>query len=141
NAFILNLDFARAKLLYVNRETGQIRESKNLMEQFVSEIEDIDDATEGVPVSLLPELIDYVGENPELTENDMTAVFNAAESDEQTETGSDEGGTKESSSVLNDFEDEFEDDFFDDVEEGEETKEEKKNTKKENKDYLMEKAI
>src|SRR5699024_8795396 len=110
SAFILNLDFARAKLLYVNRETGQIRESKNLMEQFVSEIEDIDDATEGVPVSLLPELIDYVGENPKLTEDDMTAVFNAEESDEQTETVSDEGETEESSSVLNDFEDEFEDD-------------------------------
>src|SRR5699024_1397555 len=124
NAFILNLDFARAKLLYVNRETGQIRESKNLMEQFVSEIEDIDDATEGVPVSLLPELIDYVGENPKLTEDDMTAVFNAEESDEQTETVSDEGETEESSSVLNDFEDEFEDDFFDDVEEAEEMKEE-----------------
>src|SRR5699024_9743624 len=159
NAFILNLDFARAKLLYVNRETGQIRESKNLMEQFVSEIEDIDDATEGVPVSLLPELIDYIGENLELTEDDMTAVFNAVESDEQT-------------GALNDFEDEFEDDFFDDVEEAEETKEEQpeteqeedlkefeddesesfsedeepaeeaqEGTEKENKDYLMEKAI
>lgn len=131
NAFILNLDFARAKLLYVNRETGQIRESKNLMEQFVSEIEDIDDATEGVPVSLLPELIDYVGENPELTEDDMTAVFNAVESDEQTETVSDEGETEESSSALNDFEDEFEDDFFDDVEEAEETKEEQPETEQE----------
>ena len=170
NAFILNLDFARAKLLYVNRETGQIRESKNLMEQFVSEIEDIDDATEGVPVSLLPELIDYIGENPELTEDDMTAVFNAVKSDEHTETVSDEGETEESSSALNDFEDEFEDDFFDDVEEAEETKEEQLETEQEedpkefeddesesfsedeepaeeaqedteNKDYLMEKAI
>lgn len=113
NAFILNLDYARAKLLYVNRETGQIKESKKLMEQFVSEVEDIDDASEGVPVSLLPELIDYVGEHSELVERDMTSVFNTA-GQEETE------GLEESSDILNDFED----DFFDDVEEMEEPEEE-----------------
>src|SRR5699024_10613211 len=134
NAFILNLDYARAKLLYVNRETGQIRESKKLMEQFVSEVEDIEDASEGVPDSLLHELIDYVGEHSELVEGDMTSVFNAVEQEEI-------GGTFRSEPGAEDDKEESEDNETESVSEDEELEEGQEDTEKETKDYLMKRAV
>lgn len=165
NAFILNLDYARAKFLYVDKTTGEIREGKKLLRQFVldDDIDDIDDVSEGIPVSLLPELIEYIGENPILAEEDVSAVFNTEEIREGSEHTEvvvhDEGEKEESSDTLNDF-----DDFIDDVEEteeldqedilkesaddevlavseDEEPAEEIEITETENKDYLMEKAI
>lgn len=86
NAFILNLDYARAKLVYLDKSAGRTAESKSLIEQFATE-NDVEDAEDGIPVSLLPELIDYIGDNPSLVEEDISVVFDAVagstESDEE----------------------------------------------------------
>lgn len=109
NAFALNLDYARAKLFYVDKASGKVRESKKAMEQFISDT-DIDDFSEGVPISLLPELIDFLSENEALIGEDIKAVFQEKEGEsEEEETIAQE--------QTEDMDNDFDDDFVDDVEE------------------------
>lgn len=169
NAFVLNLDYARAKLFYVKKETGQIRESKTLMEQFSLE-NDVDDILEGIPVSLLPELIDFVGDNPASVDEDISVLFDDMKTDdsglEVERLGEDV--KEKSSDMLNDLDNDFVDDVEDDsigdvLEKNEDVPEntenvpekaenvpqkqeevldeEQDNVEKQYKDYLMEKAI
>lgn len=123
NAFALNLDFARAKLFYVDKASGKIRESKKAMEQFIQDSE-IDDFSEGVPVSLLPELVDFIGENEAVIAGDIAAVFQEKESESESEAKAepiDQTQEEKENAVEDDFEDDVADDFVDDVEEANQT--------------------
>lgn len=103
NAFVLNLDYARAKLVYVDKSAGKTLDSKVLMERFASENE-VDDVTEGIPVSLLPELIDFIGDNSALVEEEVSGSFEAA---------AEVVKQQEPADIPDDFDDG--DDFVDDV--------------------------
>lgn len=120
NAFILNLDYARVKLVYLDKSAGKTAESKSLIEQFSSE-NDVEDVEDGIPVSLLPELIDYIGDNPALVEEDISGVFDTAAGSAEPDA---EIIEKEQESPDTPDED---DEFIDDVGEVQEQAEEKEN--------------
>ncbi|HFD1725282.1 TPA: hypothetical protein QFM54_001855 [Enterococcus faecium] len=80
-AFDLNLDYAKTKLVFLNPETGQIEESKESMDRFALE-NGLENKEDGVPVSALPELLDFVSENDEMIDSEVSTKF---EFEEETE--------------------------------------------------------
>lgn len=106
NAFVLNLDYARAKLVFLDKKAGVVADSNSFIKQFASE-NDVDDIQEGIPVSLLPELIDYISENSEMIESDISAVLDTNKSNYESDA---EFFDKQQESLDDD------DEFVDDVE-------------------------
>lgn len=88
HAFDLDLDFAKVRLFYLDKENGILKESQMFIQKFVEEQELTD--TEGcIPISLLPELFDFTLEKLELVETENNALFGTsdvsyAEMDEKT---------------------------------------------------------
>lgn len=114
NAFVLNLDYARAKLVFIDKDGKKIADSKTFIKEFATE-NDVEDSEEGIPISLLPELIDYINENPQSLKEDISEVFNAT-------TGTSELDAKiidKQQKTLETSDDEFIDDVEDEVEETE----------------------
>lgn len=74
HAFDLDLDYAKVRLFYLDKENGTLKESQMFIQKFVDEQELTD--TEGcIPISLLPELLDFTLEKLELIQAEKTVLF------------------------------------------------------------------
>lgn len=62
SAFDLGIDFAKAKLMYLDEAKGQVHNSVSVMNDFAKE-SGLDNISYGVPISLITELIDYIFKN------------------------------------------------------------------------------
>lgn len=73
-AFDLNIDYAKVKLVYLNPETGEKDISNSVINEFAKD-NDLEDISEGMPISILPYLIDYIFENESKFQSEIEMLF------------------------------------------------------------------
>ena len=73
-AFDLNIDYAKVKLVYLNPETGEKEISNSAINEFAKD-NDLEDISEGMPISILPYLIDYIYENESKFQSEIEMLF------------------------------------------------------------------
>ncbi|MBC2242231.1 hypothetical protein [Listeria booriae] len=77
-AFDLDLDFAKVKLVYLNAEAGVLDDSQSAIANFAKE-HHVEAITEGMPLSLLPELIEFVEKKKGGMEEEEKQLFSDKE--------------------------------------------------------------
>lgn len=92
SAFDLDIDYAKVKLYYLDPESGQLAVSQSALKEYAAE-NDLEELDEGMPISTVPYLIEYIFENEtkfdeEIAEMDFKATKETAVVREHTPTGS-----------------------------------------------------
>lgn len=78
SAFDLDIDYAKVKFLYLNPETGKLVQSQTAIKDFASE-NDLEEYQGGMPISVVPYLIEYVFQNVERFKVEIDENFNEEE--------------------------------------------------------------
>lgn len=81
SAFDLDINFAKVKLIYLDKESGNITASDSSIKDFADE-NFVDDYQEGLPISVVPYLIEYVFDNQEKFDDEMVQTTTPDEDDE-----------------------------------------------------------
>lgn len=109
SAFDLDIDYAKVKLVYLDKESGSLFASDSAIKDFADE-NFVDDYKEGLPISVVPYLIEYIFDNQEKFSNEMDKTTTPIEtSDQQDSDFTDDVETE------NQAEDNSDDEFVDDV--------------------------